>query len=178
VPGPAGDDVLVVVARVVKAVGMRGEVKLLPAADWHPELLGSRFLRWEDGTPVRTLGGRPQAGGWVVRIDGVLDRAGAERLVGRSLGFRRGDYLADDFPRPPAGLPFRLLGRPVVDPEGRPLGTVAAVRGEGPARLLELRGTDGRPRGLIPAVPPILRPDAGLDGPLVVDPPEGLLDDA
>ena len=32
------------------------------------------------------------------------------------------------------------------------------------------------PETLIPALPPILRPDDGLDGVLVIDPPEGLLD--
>jgi len=177
-PADHGEDAFVVVARVVKAVGMRGEVKLLPADDWHPPLLGSRFLRWDDGTPARVLGGRPQAGGWVVRIAGVLDREAAERQVGRRLGFRRGDYRAGDFPRPSAGLPFRFAGREVVDTAGRLLGTVGAVNLDGPVPLLELRGDDGRRRGLVPAVPPILRDDPGLDGPLVVDPPEGLLDDA
>jgi len=169
-------DGFVTVAEVVKAVGMRGEVKLLPRDDWYEPLLGSRFLCWEDGTPARIVGGRWQAGGWVVRVTDVLDRTAAEAVVGRRVGFRREDYLADDFPRPPQGLPFRFRDREVVTVDGRPLGRVAEVRHYGPQPTLVL-ARDGR-EVLIPAVPPILRDAPGLDGPLVVDPPEGLLDDA
>jgi hypothetical protein len=35
----------------------------------------------------------------------------------------------------------------------------------------------GRREILIPAVAPILRPDAATEGPLVIDPPPGLVDD-
>ena len=48
------------------------------------------------------------------------------------------------------------------------------VRRCGPQHMLVV--LDGVREILIPAVAPILRADAALSGPLVIDPPEGLLD--
>lgn len=169
------DDRFVAVAEVVKAVGLKGEVKLYPLLDFHPALLTGGCLGWEDGGEVRILGHRQAKGGVVVRTDGCGDRDAAEALVGRTLGFRREDYLREDFPRPAAGLPFRYLGRPVVTVAGEIVGTVDEVRRAGGNFLLVVPGPGGEI--LIPAVPPILQPDeGGLEGELVVDPPEGLLD--
>jgi 16S rRNA processing protein RimM len=169
------DDRFVPVAEVVKAVGLKGEVKLYPLLDFHEPLLEGDHLVWGDGTPAAVTRHRPASGGTVViTIAGCRDRAGAEALVGRELGFRRGDYLRRDFPRPAAGLPFRYLERPVVTADGRRVGTVDEVRRAGGTLLLVVPGNGGEI--LIPAVEPILRPDDGLEGELVVDPPEGLLD--
>ena len=57
---------------------------------------------------------------------------------------------------------------------GDVVGTVDEVRRIGPQFLLVI--PDGAREILIPAVAAILRPDDGLTGPLVIDPPEGLLD--
>ena len=168
------DDRFVPVAEVVKAVGLKGEVKLYALLDFHPGLLDGGYLAWEDGGAVRILGHRQTKGGVVVRTDGCGDRDAAEALVGRTLGFRREDYLRADFPRPDGGLPFRYLGREVVTADGEPVGTVDEVRSAGGRFLLVV--TAGGGEILVPAVAPILRPDDGLEGELVVDPPEGLLD--
>lgn len=169
------DDGFVPVAEVVKAVGLKGEVKLYPLLDFRVELLESGYLVWSDGTPAGVTRHRPASGGTVVvATDGCRDRDAAEALVGRELGFRRRDYLRDDFPRPPDGLPFRYLGRLVVTAAGESVGVVDEVRRAGGALLLVVPGPGGEI--LIPAVEPILRPDDGLEGELVVDPPEGLLD--
>ncbi|MCP4572581.1 MAG: hypothetical protein GY838_09555 [bacterium] len=168
------DERIVLVAEVVKAVGLKGEVKLYPLLDFHPVLLDSGYLMWEDGREVRILGHRQTKGGVVIRADASRDRDAAEALVGRTLAFRREDYLAEDFPRPAEGLPFRYLGRPVVTGAGEPVGVVDEVRRAGGSMLLVIAAGSGEI--LIPAVAPILRPDDGLEGELVVDPPEGLLD--
>jgi 16S rRNA processing protein RimM len=164
----------VTVAEVVKAVGLKGEVKLYPLVDFHAPLLESRFLRWQDGAPARFEHGRSSGGCVVAKFTGCDDRDAAEAMVGRELGFDRADYLAADFPRPPEGLPFRYLDRPVVTVTGEAVGTVDEVRRYAAQVLLVVlrKGCEV----LIPAVAPILRPDAGLDGPLVIDPPAGLLD--
>ncbi len=164
------------VAEVTRPVGLRGEVKLYPLIDWHADLLASRHLEWEGGEPVRVERARAAGGGIVVAVAGCGDRDAAAALVGRRLGFRRGSYLEPDFPRPPGGLPFRWLDREVVTGNGEPVGRVVEVRRYGPQPTLVVAAAAGEV--LIPAVPPILRPDPGLEGPLVVDPPEGLLDDA
>lgn len=162
-------------AEVVKAVGLRGEVKLYPLLDFCAPVLGSGFLIWQDGMTARLKAIRPAGQCVVAKPVDCDDRDAAEALVGSQLGFRREDYLDDAFPRPAAGLPFRYLGREVQAQDGTVIGTVAEVRRYAVQVLLVVK----RPGGevLIPAVPPILRPDAGLQGPLIVDPPEGLLDD-
>lgn len=162
------------IAEVVKAVGLRGEVKLYPLVDFYAPLLESRFLRWRDGAPVAFEHGRPSGGCVVAKFAGCEDRDAAEAMVGRELGFDREDYLADDFPRPAEGLPFRYLGRTVVTAAGETVGTVDEVRRYA-AQVLLVVPRQGR-EVLIPAVAPILRPDAGIAGPLVVDPPAGLLE--
>jgi ribosomal 30S subunit maturation factor RimM len=162
------------VADVVKAVGLRGEVKLYPLLDFHAPLLESPFLIWQDGTAAVLERARPAGTSVAVKPAGCDDRDAAEALVGRQLGFRRGDYLNDAFPRPRAGLPFRFLGRPVQRVDGVVLGPVIEVRRyvEQVLLVVEYAGREV----LIPAVWPILQADAGIDGPLVIDPPEGLLD--
>jgi 16S rRNA processing protein RimM len=164
----------VAIAEAVKAVGLRGEVKLYPLLDFHEPLLDSGYLVWEDGTALELRGHRPAGSCVAVAPVGSRDRTSAEALVGRRVGFRRADYLREDFPRPAGGLAFRYLDRPVVTAAGEPVGTVEEVRRAGATLLLVLQ-RDGHDV-LIPAVAPILQPDDGLEGALVVDPPEGLLD--
>jgi len=105
------DTDFVVVAEVVKAVGLKGEVKLYPFIDWYPPLLDSGFLRWENGKSLSCRKARAQGQIVIVRRQGCNDRNQAENLVGRQIGFSRTDYLDPAFPRPQAGLPFRYLGR-------------------------------------------------------------------
>ncbi len=162
------------IADVVKAVGLKGEVKLYPLLDFHAPLLASTFLTWEDGSAASFVKARPAGKCVAVKPDGCDDRNGAEAMVGRQLGFQRDRYLDTTFPRPAEGLPFRYLGRPVHTTAGEELGTVQEVRRYA-AQILLIIEYDGR-EVMIPAVVPILHPDDGLEGPLVVDLPEGLLD--
>jgi 16S rRNA processing protein RimM len=170
----ADRDDFVPVADVVKAVGMRGEVKLYPLLDFHAPLLASPFLRWQDGSQAELERARPAGNCVAVKPRGCDDRDQAEALVGRQLGFYVGDYQDADFPRPAAGLPFRYLGRPIEQRDGVSLGPVQEVRRYASQVLLVIEH-DGR-EVMIPAVAPILQPDDGLTGPLIVDLPEGLLD--
>lgn len=170
---PAG---FVVVAEAVKAVGLRGEIKLFPLIDWHEPLLEGDWLLWDDGTPFVADGWRTQGGGIVTAVEGIADRDAAEGAVGRMVGFLRSRYPERGFPKPPGGLPFRWLERPVLTVDGREIGKVDEVRDYGGGYVLVLPGPHGEI--LVPTVAAILRPDDGLTGPLVIDPPEGLLDAA
>ncbi len=167
-------DEFVVMAEVVKAVGLKGEFKLYPLLDFFAPVLETAYAVWEDGTPVNALGHRPAGSCEVLRTAASRSREDAEALVGRRLGFRRADYLAADFPRPEKGLPFRWLGRRMVTVAGEAVGHVDEVRWTGGQYLLVVATASHEV--LVPAVAPILAPDAGLDGDLVIDPPPGLLD--
>jgi len=173
VNGPSADE-FVPIADVVKAVGLKGEVKLFPLMDWYEPLLDTPYLVWDDGAPVEILKRRPSGNCLVVGTAGVADRDAAEGTIGRSVGFLRSRYTEPGFPRPPGGLPFRYLGREVRTVAGETVGTVDEVRRHGPQFTLVVAGDDGEM--MIPAVAPILSPDEGTAGPLVIDPPEGLLD--
>lgn len=93
-------DEFVPVADVVKAVGLRGELKLYPLIDWHEPLLDSGDLAWDDGAPFAPDSWRPQGTCYVVSVPGIGTREGAESAVGRMVGFLRSRYAAPDFPRP------------------------------------------------------------------------------
>ncbi len=168
-------DPFIPVAEVVKAVGLRGEYKLYPLVDFHAELLETRFLRWRDGGPFRPLEYRPDRSCVVVRTQECTTREGAEALVGREIGFDRADYAEADFPRPAGGLPFRYLGRTVQLAGGGTVGRVSEVRRYASQVLLVVARPDGS-EVLVPAVAPILQPGDSLDGPLVIDPPPGLIE--
>lgn len=166
----------IAIAEVVKAVGLKGEVKLYHLIDFYAPLLGSPYLQWDDGGAARVTRERSTRGGTTIALATVTDRSAAEALIGRELGFARQSYLQPDFPRPPEGLPFRYLGREVWTAGGQRIGIVDEVRRYGSQVILVLPSGDREV--LIPAVAPILRPDDGLAGPLVIDPPEGLIDGA
>ncbi len=129
-------DAFVSIGEIVKAVGLKGEVKLYPLLDFHEPLLDSGFLVWQDGTPARLKQHRPSGGCVAVWPEGSDSRDRAEKLVGRELGFLRASYLDPGFPRPGGGLPFRYLGRRVVSPAGEVIGTVDEVRLAGGQLLL------------------------------------------
>ncbi len=167
-------DRFVAIGEVVKAVGLRGEVKLYLLLDFFEPLLESGFLIWEDGVAVEMVSHRLSGNTAVLKIRGITDRTQAENLVGRTLGFDRNNYLKDDFPRPAGGLPFRYLNRQVEMVSGEVIGVVEEVRLT-PSNYLLVVVAQGK-EILIPAVEPILVPCFGLDGNLVIDPPEGLLD--
>ena len=170
-------DRFVVIGEVVKAIGLKGEIKVYPLLDFYEPLLDSPYLEWRDGGRPEVQRHRPVGSCEAVKILRVDDRNSAEALVGRELGFWSLSYLEPDFPRPAAGLPFRYLAREVKTVKGVTVGTVDEVRYTGGGFLLVVRpATEAGGEILIPAVAPILRPDQGLEGELVIDPPEGLLD--
>lgn len=165
----------VAIGEIVRAVGLRGELKLYPLLDFFEPLLATSFLVWDDGTPAEVTRHRVMSGGcWGLAVKGVGGRDGADRQVGRELGFLSASYGDPAFPKPRGGLPFRWLGREVVTAAGTRVGIVDEVRRIGAQHLLVI--PDGAGEILIPALPPILRPEDDLDGQLVIDPPEGLLD--
>lgn len=163
------------VGEIVKAIGLKGELKLYPLLDYFDALLDSPYTVWQDGSPAKIKRHRPAGTCIAIIVEGVRDRNGAEAMVGRELGFLRASYGRDDFPVPPGGLAFRYLGREVVTRDGQGIGPVDEVRLMGGVHMLVVR--DGGREILIPAVEPILvRDDRATSGELVIDPPEGLLD--
>ena len=152
---------LLEVGRVVRPHGLRGEVVV--------ELVTNRTERLAPGTvlasdrgDLRVEASRPHQARWIVVFEGVADRGGADRLRGAVL---RAEPIAD----PDALWVHELAGAEVVDRAGRSHGRVREVQANLASDLLVLN--DGR---LVPLTF-VVEHEPGR---IVVDPPDGLLDEA
>lgn len=120
-----------IVVGVVRAPhGVKGEVKVEPLTDRFEERfrVGSRLLSAAGPVTVASVRGDPA--GPIVRFEGSDDRGAAERLRGElrveRAEARKGEgYLWAD-----------LIGKSVVTPDGKPLGTVTDVLRAGGADVL------------------------------------------
>ena len=97
--------------RLVKVVGIKGELKLLPSHDFWLEVLSSKqlFLRilrdnGVDAQPLVIEKWRPRKGCYVLKMTGVPDRSAAETLIGAEL-FIPTDNI--DINLPEQVLPFQ-----------------------------------------------------------------------
>jgi len=165
--GDAGPDEPVLVGRVIKPRGVRGEVVVDPTGSTVDHLAPGRRLwagdRWLTVEARRSHGRRH-----LVRFAGVGDYDAAEALRGSALEIDadeleelgEGSYYVDD-----------LLGCRVEGPDGADLGVVTEVV-HGNGDLLEVDAGDGT--FLVPLARSMVH---GVDleaGRIVVDLPEGL----
>ncbi len=169
-------DRLVVIGEIVRAHGLRGEVRVTPLTD-EP----SRFERvtecvlWDaardEREPRRIATARRHGNAVVVAVAGCETPEAAQALVGRLLAVPEADAL----PLPPGRFyPWQLAGARVVTESGYPVGEVAGIERGAGQEWWVVRG-DGREHW-IPAVPDIVI-DVDLAGRLVIiRPPEGLLE--
>jgi 16S rRNA processing protein RimM len=155
---------MLVVGRITRAHGLRGEVVV--------DLLGEGVrltpgsVLQTDGGPVTVVSARPHQDRWVVVLDGVSTREGAEALRGTEL-------RAEPIEVPDALWLHDLLGATVVDTAGEVLGTIEAVLPNPANDLLQLDGG-----ALVPVTFVVGWDEEAAAGGrrLVVDPPPGLLE--
>lgn len=165
----------VVVGRIGKPHGVRGEVTVEPRTD-EPELRFAEgaVLLTEIGTlridTVRFHHGTPLIG-----FDGVFDRTGAEALRNTLLFI---DSAADAPSTDPDEFwDHELINLSVVDESGNALGTVADVLHLPAQDVLAVTKQDGS-EALVPFVSSIVTAVHRDTGTVVVRDPGGLFDDA
>lgn len=141
---PAGDE-LIAVGRVGKALGVRGEVYVVPWTDTPDE-------RFADGSvlltepaergPVTVAGSRSHSGRLVVRFVGVEDRAGVEALRGTVLLIPSGQR--GPIEDPDEFYDTDLIGLSVRTVSGRQLGPVTDVlhSAAGSLLVIEVAGAE------------------------------------
>jgi 16S rRNA processing protein RimM len=114
----------VVVGRVTKVHGLRGEVAIQVFSDNPDRFAPDSQVFLEDGRALTIAAAREHGGRLLVTFAEVQDRAVAESLRGRSLVVPE-----SMLPPLPAGeyWPHQLVGCKVVTESGRHLGTVAEV---------------------------------------------------
>jgi 16S rRNA processing protein RimM len=136
---------LVLVGRVIKPHGRRGEVAVEPftdRADRFPKLARA-FVPGPDGgaREVRVVGCFAHKGRFVLKLAGIDSIDEAETLRGAELRIEESELQAL-----PAGSYYhhQLAGLPVVDEQGSAIGTVESVMETGAeTRVLVLRGEAG-----------------------------------
>ena len=173
----AGDwDEMVLVGRVARAHGNRGQVIVDPATDFPEERFrpGSVLLMQRAGViealtveSVRFHRGRP-----IIGLAGVATMDAAEALAGSELRID-----AESLQPLPPGSFYRhdLIGCSVETPRGDSIGVVTGVEGDGAgSRLIVQSGSEGEV--LIPLVEGICLEVDTARRKIVVEPPDGLLD--
>lgn len=165
---------MVIVGRVARPQGIRGEVIIDPATDFPEERFaeGSSIFIERDGTPAPLVvaASRIQAGRPVVRFDAFESMDDAETLRGRELRVPESELAA---------LPenvwyhHQLLGSRVTTKDGRDVGTVTGIQGPTERSILVIDGPDGQ--ALVPLVAAFCTVDVAAKE-IVIDPPDGLLE--
>jgi 16S rRNA processing protein RimM len=164
----------VVVARVGKAHGLRGEVtvQVLTGAPHERFVSGATFTTEPaDAGPLVLRSARDNNGILLLGFAHIDDRSGAEALRGIKL---LAEVLADDGDEE-SWYERDLVGLRVETVAGVHVGEVTALDSRPAQDLLVLRLTDGR-EALVPFVTAIV-PEVDIQGGrVVIDPPPGLLD--
>ncbi|MBI9115564.1 ribosome maturation factor RimM [Sanguibacter suaedae] len=161
-----------VVARIGRAHGLRGEVGLEVRTD-DPE---TRFApgatlrtRPEERGPLTVSRVRVQNGRWVVAFEEIEDRTGAEAARGLELVVDADASDEDD-----AWYPHELEGLRAELEDGTTVGEVIGLEHLPAHDVLVVRETDGT-RTLVPFVRAIVPVVDVPGGRVVLDPPGGLL---
>jgi 16S rRNA processing protein RimM len=173
-------DRAIALGRVLKPVGLRGEVKLLPLPDfWAGGLDSDRLeLRRDPGAArgaraVRVSGSRPSGDCVVLSLEGVADRDAAEALRDAVLVLEG----EPDVALPDEVLPFQVKGLAVRGRDGRSLGEAVGLEPMPAQPLLIVRDErEGGREHMVPFVAPILVAVDLEAGVIELDPPPGLLE--
>ncbi len=161
---------LICVGAITRPHGVRGEV----CVEWYaddPSFLDSALyaeIPGREACRIKTLRWRSHKGGLLVFFDGIATRDDAEGLRGATLWIER-----SALPPLPEGEAYveDLLGRDVVLADGTPAGILHHI--EMPAGQMVWALRTDEYEILFPAQKEFI---VSLGDPIVLDPPEGLLD--
>lgn len=169
---------LISVGKIVRTHGVRGAVKISPYGETLASgRAGDRYtLEMTPGAPFRVLtltSLRAQKNMWLAEFEELSDMEAAQAAVG-------GEILLPEellpVPDDDEYYHYQLLGLAVETVSGRPLGVLRQIIETGANDVYAVEREDGG-ETLIPAIDEVIvRVDLEA-GKMIVDPPEGLLDD-
>jgi 16S rRNA processing protein RimM len=167
---------LIVIGEIVRAHGLRGELRVAPLTD-HPERFHglSECVLWDasrdERETRRITTARSHGDSVLMTVAGCDSPEAASDLVGRLVALPAADALP---PGPGRFYPWQLEGARVVTEDGQEVGRLARID-PSPGHDLWVVERDGREH-LIPAVPEIVL-DVDVAGRrVVIRPPDGLLE--
>ncbi|GAA1758275.1 ribosome maturation factor RimM [Luedemannella helvata] len=167
---------LVVVGRVGRPHGIRGEVSVEPRTDEPEARFAAGSVLITDPAPAGPLtvaSARPHQGWLLVAFEGIADRTVAEGLRGVLLCVDTADLPEPS--DPDEFLDHQLIGLTAVDVAGDKLGEVVRVEHAPASDLLHVRLTGGK-TVLVPFVKAIVPEVDIAAGRVVLTPPDGLFD--
>ena len=139
------------VGRALRPHALHGELRVQPFAADAPNLQAGRNV-FIGGRRQRVLRARPDRGAWILQLDGIADRNGAEAARGMLLEAPDADIQRDD---DESFFLHEIIGLRVVTDGGIELGTVVEVLQSGAADVYVIRGERGEV--LIPAIGDVVR---------------------
>jgi 16S rRNA processing protein RimM len=161
---------------IVKAVGLKGELKLLPGPDFWTEALALEGLDLvsadDDHRSVHVERFRPKGNTYIVKFTGIESRDDAEPVIGSRLDVSTDSLTEAELPE--EIKPFQVMGAEVRLRNGERAGTVVDML-IGPAQRCLIVETDNGRRA-VPMVPELVIETDLEGGVIVIDPPEGLFD--
>jgi 16S rRNA processing protein RimM len=164
---------LLAIGRVARAHGVRGRILLVPYNADSDSLtrVPALWLSKTDGEPERFEIARAErtAQGYLIALEGILDRDAAAGLRGREALVER-----SSLPAPDEGEIYAadLIGFAVVDQAGTPRGVVVDLETAGLQELLRVR--EGERDSLVPLA--LLKAIDEAARRIVIDAPEGLFE--
>ena len=164
----AQGDRWIVVGRVVRAHGLKGELGVRCDDPATSSLLAVKSLRLAGETATRKIVFARAANSEVlVRLEGVNDRNAAELLKGKDVELRR-----SDLPEPEAGEFYQtdLIGLMAVDESGKELGRVQGFWDTGPTPVIVIG--EGASELLVPFAEHFVLAVKLAEGQVVIRPPE------
>jgi 16S rRNA processing protein RimM len=166
----------VTIGSIVKAVGLKGEVKLLPGADFWPGALHAPVLDLVSSNgarrQVRIDKLRAKGQTFILKLSGVEGIDEAESVVGSDLEVSLEGLGPDQMPGAP--LPCQMIDLEARLGNGDVIGRVVDLL-LGPDQQCLIVERAGE-RLLVPNVPDVVVRIDLPGGFIVLDPPEGLLD--
>ena len=150
---------LLVVGRVGRAHGIKGEVYVILSTDRTERVAVGATLHAK-GRPLLVTASRPHQDRWLVSFKGIADRNAAEALTNTELS-------AEPIDDPEAVWVHELIGARVIETDGTERGICTAVLANPAHDILELDTG-----ALVPAIFVL----SLVDGVATIDPPAGLFD--
>ncbi len=165
---------MVLVGRIARPHGIRGEVVIDPSTDFPEERFadGATVFAERGGaaSPMIVAASRMHAGRPIVRFEGTATMDEAEAL--RGLELRVPESALGELPEN-VWYHHQLLGSTVRTKDGQDVGKVTAISGPTERSILVIDGPGGE--ALVPLVAAFCTVDVAAKE-IVIDPPEGLLE--
>ncbi|MDQ3168988.1 MAG: ribosome maturation factor RimM [Acidobacteriota bacterium] len=165
---------MVLVGRIARPHGIRGEVVIDPSTDFPEERFaeGATVFAERGGaaSPMTVAASRMHAGRPIVRFQGTATMDEAELLRGFEL--RVPESALGELPEN-VWYHHQLLGSAVRTKDGQDVGTVTAISGPTERSILVIDGPGGE--ALVPLVAAFCTVDVAAKE-IVIDPPEGLIE--